>query len=215
MIRRILLAGCFCLISSLVSAGPLFISGQDHVWLDPTTDPSPTFVVSISDSTDAIDALVSWQLGLTIVPGDFAIGTLQFATATAPSDYLLAGVSSGIAPALGAATDTIDAIGDFHSALGGTVDVPQAPNFKNLLATTFVASPDASGVFYITAVGGEFRSAWFDANDVHPYGNVPFDESAILGRVIVRIPEPNAALLAFQGLAAGALLWFGVRRRRT
>lgn len=197
-------------LSGSVSAWQLNLTGQHHVW-NPV-DPSPTHFVGIENPGGSIDPLFAWSLGLQITPDPSALGSVSFAGASVPINYLLAGRSGGVTPAFAGPASSIEPIGDTDSMFTGIV-VPGAG--KNLLATTFVASPDAEGLFRIFAVPDQFTGAnWFSSDflNARDFENVPFDgEPVEIGSIMI-VPEPSTVLLASQ-IAVGLVL-FTRRRRR-
>jgi hypothetical protein len=187
----------------------LTITGQNHVWN--LADPSPTHVVGIENPTNSTDPLFAWSLGLTITPDISATGTLEFATATPPSDYLLDGRSGGLAPTFSGPAASIAPIGDTDSLFTGII-VPETG--KNLLATTFTTSPDALGVFYISAVPDEFTgSNWFssDFENVRYFENVPLTGGPVVIGSITVVPEPGTLTMVLS--ASGLICLWTLRRR--
>jgi hypothetical protein len=172
---------------------------------------SPVMVFGIENATSPpIDRLYGWQLGLEIVPGPGATGTLRFKTATVPDSYVLAGLTGGPTP-LSAPAATIPVIGDadlvqFTGAL-------VASSGKNFLKVDFDVLPGTSGLFFIRAVpdlinGSNWYSGDFTARD---FENVPFGGGAVsLGSVNI-VPEPSTVILLVIGLLGTGVLTF--RRR--
>ncbi len=192
-------------------AWQLTLTGQHLVW-NPAA-PSPTHVVGIENLESSTDPLFAWSLGLQIVPDPTATGTVQFASTTIPGDYLLAGRSGGLVPAFAGPATSISPMGDSDDLFEGVV-VPETG--KNLLATTFVASPDALGLFYIFAVPDPFAGAnWFsdDFQNAQAFANVPFTGGPVLIGSINVVPEPSALLLIGQMSLALALFSWRCRRR--
>jgi hypothetical protein len=171
---------------------------------NPAVEPSPAHLVSISNPTASPDLLVAWQIGLRIVGAVDAVGTVEFSSLATPPNYLFAGRSQGLTPAVSLPTDDIFTVGD-NDLLSG-IAVPPGP--VGLLSLEFVVSPGASGTFLIEAVGGEFRSIWVSDDFLgRDYTNLPSDSSLVLGTLTI-VPEPHGTVL----LAVGALLWAVVRR---
>lgn len=197
--------------SGNVQAWQLNVTGQDYVW-NPI-ESSPTHIVGIENPSESPDLLFAWSLGLVITPDVSAMGSLEFASATLPSDYLLAGRSEGLEPAFSGPATSIAPIGDTDSLFTGIV-VPDAG--KNLLATTFVASPDAKGLFYVSIVPDEFTGAnWFssDFENARDFDNVPFGGGPVVIGSITIVPEPSTLLLIGQLLVIMLLLSWRCRRR--
>jgi hypothetical protein len=180
------------------------LSGEDLNW-NPQTQPSPQFVVGIGNPNNATNALFAWSLGLEIQRGAGAVGSLEFASASLPPNYLLANRSDGLVPAFAGPSTSILAIGDTDSQFQG-IQVPVSG--ANLLATTFTATPGTRGEFQILVVPSVSPfvngAYWFSSDFTKPldFANVPFGGPAIaIGEVTVTspIPEPQAALLLIGG----------------
>jgi hypothetical protein len=201
-------------------AWDLSISGQSLTWNGSGT--SPTFTVGIENNgVTGTDYLAGWSLGLTIAPEAGAVGTLSFATASLPSNYLLNGnseVQSGFGfipsdPNLPATS--ILPIADV--TLNGGVTVPNSGD--NLLALTFVAGPGTtSGVFDVFAMTdpGLTLSYWAENNSdftSESFGNFTTgSDEVLLGTVtigVASVPEPNSGLVFFCGLVV--VIGFGIR----
>ena len=203
----------FILLTALVpvsaDAWQLRVTGENLVWSRNT--PSPAHFVGIENPTASADPLFAWSLGLTITPDPAATGLLEFAGATFPDDYLLDGRSGGLVPAFSGPSTSISPIGDSDSLFTGII-VPATG--KNLLATTFTASLDAAGTFYISAIPDEFTgSNWFssDFQNVREFQNVSFGGGPVVIGSVTIVPEPSTMLLVSELIAAVALL---VYRRR-
>jgi RNA polymerase sigma-70 factor, ECF subfamily len=192
-------------------AGDLTISGEDQAWSGSGT--SPAFTVGIENNgVTGTDFLAGWSLGLSISPESGAVGSLSFATASLPSDYLLDGnseVESGLGflpsnPSLPASS--ILPIGDVTNS--GGVTVPSSGD--NLLALSFVTGPGTtSGVFDILAVTNPqlTLSYWTENNSSFTsvaFGNFTTGtEPVLLGTVTIGVaaaPEPNSAVIVLDGL---------------
>ena len=196
-------------VSNSSLADNFALTGEDLTW-NPLSDTSPTFVIGIANPDNLADPLFGWSLGLEIVPAAGAIGSLEFASATLPDDYLLDGRSDGLVPPFSPPDTTIRPIADSDSEFTGIV-VPASG--KNLLALTFAGSPDIQGQFQILAVPELFTgSNWFSADfeNAREFGNVPFDgDPFVLGTVTI-VPEPAGVPLA---IAAFLTLIVGNRGR--
>ncbi|MEX2112999.1 MAG: hypothetical protein WD845_07420 [Pirellulales bacterium] len=187
-----------------VDAWQLTITGQHHIWN--SVDPSATHVVGIENPGASTDPLFAWSLGLEIVPDASATGTLEFASATVPNEYLLAGRSGGLIPPFAGPSTSIAPIGDSDALFTGIL-VPGTG--KSLLASTFVASPDAQGLFRIFAVGDPFTgSNWFssDFQNTRSFANAPFTGGPVEIGSITIVPEPSSLLLGGQLIVATMLL---------
>jgi hypothetical protein len=158
-----------------------------------------------------------WSLGLQIVSEGVVTGSLMFATATLPSNYVFAGDSGWLSPV----SLPSSSIFIFDTTNDNGVIVPA--NGTNLLALTFTAAAGTSGKFAIQALGDPNTGSNWTAygNGTFPttaFGNVPFGSNPVsLGEVTVgqvaSVPEPQSAVLLISGLVS--LLAYGhVRRRR-
>jgi hypothetical protein len=222
--KKCLLAFLLLTVMALPArADSLTISGQNLSWTG--SGSSPTFTVAIENPGGGVtDTLAGWQLGLSIAAQSGATGSLSFATATLPANYLLNGnseVQNGMSfipndPVLPATS--IPAIADVIATVTG-VTVPAAGD--NLLALTFSAAAGTTGVFdiYATAPTSSFAtgSYWLDAS----FNNENFAQLStgggelLLGQITITpstvIPEPQSVVLLVSGLA-GAVGFY--RRRR-
>jgi len=185
------------LLIGYASAGQLSLSGQHLDW-NPAASPSPLNIIAVENTEGTTDPLFAWSIGARIVRDASATGELWFADATLPTDYLLAGRSGGLTPPFAGPTEAILPIGDTDSdpSFSGVV-VP--PGASNLLATAFVASPDASGTFWILVIPDSFTGCnWFSGDFVaRDFANVPFGSDGVVIGSITVVPEPSAAVLGF------------------
>jgi len=196
------------LIFALVAparAGSLTISGS----LQPPaawdgTSASPTFTVAVQNPVGAVTVpVIGWSLGLSIVPEAGAVGTVSFASATVPANYLFATDSGGISiPPLPATS-----ILAFDTATDNGVVVPATGD--NLLALTFSATSGTSGKFQIEALGDPNTGSYWIPNDgvfaATAFGNVPFGTNLVsLGVLTVTtaavVPEPQSAVMLISAL---------------
>lgn len=209
----------FLLLGSPVWADSvLTLSGQTLDW-DTTSQPSPTFTVGIANN-GVTDTLQGWSLGLEIVAGSGASGTLSFATATLPStNYLLNGnsqVQEGLGFIPGNPTlpaTSILPIADF--IFTGTTGVTVPSSGDNLLSLTFAAS-SMQGTFQIVEIPDpNTGSYWFSgSNTIVSFGNSPFGGTSnnpttgtpvSIGSLTLSaqqtVPEPHSVWLLLSGLA--------------
>jgi len=217
--RRFFLAALAgVLAGTCAHAGQLSIDFHDP--LSPTVhdiewnpaSPSPVMVFGIENTTSTTDKLYGWQLGLEIVPGAGATGSLRFNEATLPTSYLLDGRSGGLVPSFSGPSATISVIGDTDSLFTG-VTVPSSG--KNLLHVDFDALPGTSGLFYVKAVPDLFNgSNWYSSDfNARDYANVPFGGGSVtLGSINV-VPEPSTIALLTTLSLAGAPALLRWRRR--
>ena len=213
-IRISLRAACRCLFACILLYNAAALIGQsrclaaslnlttsappgDALRVQPQSVSSPLALhVSNSVSTDPpSEFLTGWQLRLTIEPGPGASGSVEFASATLPANYVFDGTSSFglIANVSG---DTLTAT-DFNFPYSGGVQVPGGAG-ANLLSVTFSASSDAYGVFGVFAFGGVGNSQWTDAlqpvQATRAFANIPTDGSPFqIGALVVGIPGDYSA----------------------
>lgn len=185
-------------LSTAAHAGTLSLSGVDLVW-DPASGPSPQFVVSVSNdvATDPpADLLTGWQLLLKIVPTGGATGTLNFASHSVPTGYLLDGNSLGPFPTIGP-LDTL-VVFDSIDVGGDEVQVPLGPT---PLSQFDFSSVSARGLFEVYAFGGPVESNWSDtASSTRYFAGAPNGGSPQLLGTVEVVPEPATWAVAMVGL---------------
>jgi hypothetical protein len=226
MWRFVVIASLGLAIVTPAEGGDLLLgTGESLSWAPSTQPASPTFTVSVQNPGGAVtEQVLAWSLGLAITPEAGASGTVSFATATQPSNYLFASDSSGIT--LTPPTSPVQLLANDVATDNGQV-VPSTG--ANLLALTFSASAGAHGVFDIVAYGNSVAGSYWIPNDSTfsetAFGNAPFAANdpagfgppVTLGTLTVlqpaSVPEPHSASLLLCGSAAGLLLYRRVRRR--
>jgi hypothetical protein len=171
------------------------------------------------------DRLTAYTVTLQIVPQLGATGTLTFATpttstaATEPANYLLGSVVNFGLNVTNSGSQLYAF--DFDTETLGTdsdgVDVTEAG--FNVLAMTFAASADASGLFNIVVVPGPTNTQWADnamgTQGEHDFFNVPaMGGNVVVGQVsVTAVPEASSFVaLGLASLAVAAGQW--VRRHR-
>lgn len=197
-----ILLGFLLLVPTGVRAGVILSS-------DPASGtPATTFLLRVSSTTGA-DVMSGFQLDLKVLPDAGASGTVTFATAQLPPNYIFASDTGLVTSNMGSELTA----NDFDTQLasnnppGGTT-VPMSPSTANLLSVTFSA-PGASGTFGIYAVEGKGNTEWTDPSfGDNFFDNVP-DGTGMdrIGEIVVAgtIPEPSSWVLL--GLGCAILGW--------
>lgn len=204
--------GCVASAANLTLATTSPIGSPTEFFSGGVSPPIGIAIVNdaIPDATE--DYLTGWQLALRIVPQPGATGSVEFAspvgpTAAEPPNYVLDGINFGIS-----ATNSGDELlaFDFNFPASGGVEVSTTPE-DGLVTVELASSIDAVGTFDIVAVAGPGLTEWTDAatpiQQVRRFLNVPVGiGTAVIGRVIVEVPEPHT-ITATACLLVAALSW--------
>jgi hypothetical protein len=153
-ISRTASAASLTLFSDATPQTPLVITPLD------STDRLLVKVANHTAADPPSEFLTGWQVELHISPDAGAIGTLGFASAGQPADYLLDGIGHP-GPNVSNSGNELFAF-DFNFPASGGVQVPTAPG-ANLLSVAFKPSANAHGTFGIYARGDPTTSEWTDA----------------------------------------------------
>ena len=147
-------AASLSLFTDAPPASPLVITPLD------STDRLLVQVVNNTAADPPSEFLTGWQVELHIAPDSGATGSLGFASAGKPADYLFDGVGHP-GPSISNSGNELFAF-DFNFPASGGVQVPVAPG-ANLLSVAFNPSANAYGTFGIYARGDPTTSEWSDA----------------------------------------------------
>jgi hypothetical protein len=185
----------------------------------------PMTINIVNNSNPPQDFMAAFQIALTIVPAGGAAGALTFHTPAAgsggavppaftipsgssgePPNYIFAGNNTQFGGIQGTNTGSGLTANDIAD---NPVHVPTSGS--NLLAVTFAASPDASGLFGVFALRGNLNTAWTDSNAGTQFfvnvpdgtGQVEIGEVRVIGATAA-VPEPYSMILV--ALAVSVLL---------
>lgn len=212
--RQLISTACITLcLGGVADGGDLRVVGQDVDW-SPGGQASPHYVLAIENITKTTDKLGGWQLSLQAVPAPGATGTLQFASLTKPSNYVLGEAATGITfPFFSPPSDTTGVVFDDVFPAVTVAEVGQ-----NLLDIE-VVSNNAQGRFDIMMLpGATIGSCWFseDAQVMEYYGAPFLDGPVRVGSITVSpVPEPASGVLIVTVVVAGVMGCSARRKRMT
>lgn len=197
-----------------------------HQQGDPT---SPSITLQLENTVlGEMPEVLIWQLGIDIVPSATAVGSIGFAEAAKPTDYLFSGFSSPLSipslpqPMPPASLNVSD------SLIFAPNGIPLlALNPRNVVTLVLSLSDDAEGLFNLVLVpfGGDIfgGSSWapqlvFNPMDASEFENAEmgssFDSRTVASILVVAVPEPCCSVLFGMGFVG----WMVARRdpkRRT
>ena len=171
----------------------------------------------LTNSSAAPEELFVWQLGLSVVPTQGAVGSVSIVGFNQPSNYLLAAQTMfGPTLAFGSTLPSPSAVwSDVSSTPAGGVIA--AGGSRNLLGVLFSASAMASGTFQVQLLPADadptLASLWLGSTTPVPaaFENAGPGASAVQRTVLTievhPVPEPLCRQVLLTAMVTGFALW--------